>query len=351
MTTMSYPPKTYVINLKSASTRWQKILKECRQIGISPIRIDGVLGKNLDLNEKKDNSTNFCARYCSPSAIGVAMSHIECWKNIVNNNDPYALILEDDCTFVENFQLQFQKMFPQVPEDFDILYVGCLGGCSKDKRHDDLIYFFSKYIMRISPGKPKSPCKTDRCTRLASEGLVSENVFVPEYPTGLHCYVISNKGARFLLSKIQGKIEGHIDVQILNYTNELNLYAFHPNLAYQDVSTDASTNLAGRFPRLLNNLFGRFRDSANMGLDYKFSINMYQFYDVPVNVYTLIFLLFGFISFISGHGIKLWYLFNAYMLVEFSLSPSILTLKFIIYSYVLFLLGGLLALHIFTFLK
>ncbi len=150
---------------------------------------------------------------------------------------------------------------------------------------------------------------------------------------------MSNKGARFLLDKVRGNVEGHVDVQILNYMKEMNLYAFHPNLAFQDVSTNVSSNLAGRFPMLMNKPLSYIRDGSNMGLDYKFSINMYQVCGVPINVYTLVFLVFGIVTGMSGRIHEIMKVMGLFYLVEFGFNPSLLTLKMIIYAQLMFSIG------------
>ena len=56
-------------------------------------------------------------------AIGCAKSHKTIWEWTVQNKYERVLILEDDIEFLPEYN-NLQEMFSQVPEDWDIVYLG-----------------------------------------------------------------------------------------------------------------------------------------------------------------------------------------------------------------------------------
>ena len=61
--------------------------------------------------------------------IAVALSHLKAWRNIVAENIPYALILEDDVFFEHSFAAQLNRTWQELLKrrhggtDFDMLYL------------------------------------------------------------------------------------------------------------------------------------------------------------------------------------------------------------------------------------
>lgn len=340
----------YVINLPSAEERWERVQLQCQQAGLTCIRIEGVYGKGMSSEERQKECTTVCAKYCSPSSIGIALSHMKCWERILTEPHDYAMIIEDDCVFVDHFRAKLRKAFTQVPGNFDIVYVGCMGNCNPHGEASRDLFSIYTWVNGIKDKKcngngnaeeEETPICND-----ASSGMISENVFIPAIPTGFHCYIISKKGARFLLSRIKGKVEGHIDIQLLNHLEDLQLYALYPPLASQELSAEVSSNLAANYPRILNPHLHRIRDSSGMGLDYKLSINGYEIWGVPINGYLLVYLFSGILSGGLNIGTLAWVIITAFNLGEFILQPTPLTLKLMITTQLIFLIGILIGFYI-----
>lgn len=57
-------------------------------------------------------------------AIGCAMSHMECWKMIIRQKTPRALILEDDIEVAPGFRHRLNTYSSQIPDNFDVLFLG-----------------------------------------------------------------------------------------------------------------------------------------------------------------------------------------------------------------------------------
>ena len=100
--------QTYVISLKTPT----KLLNTLNAmnialnnpfINLNPLLINGVNGKTLTQSEIDVNASLLYSKIGPLSAIGVGMAHIKTWKEFMKSENKYGLILEDDCTFVDDF--------------------------------------------------------------------------------------------------------------------------------------------------------------------------------------------------------------------------------------------------------
>ena len=58
--------------------------------------------------------------------VSVAMKHIEAYRKIIAEGIEHALILEDDIQLlVENFEEKMLEYYYQLPDDWDMMFVGC----------------------------------------------------------------------------------------------------------------------------------------------------------------------------------------------------------------------------------
>jgi GR25 family glycosyltransferase involved in LPS biosynthesis len=62
--------------------------------------------------------------YLKPGQIGHLLSFIKTLKHAQKYNYKSILILEDDAVIVNNFKEKFKKIFPYIPKDWDLLYLG-----------------------------------------------------------------------------------------------------------------------------------------------------------------------------------------------------------------------------------
>lgn len=99
--------KTYVINLPKDLDRRESILKETGQIPWLDVEMtEAVYGKELT-EEERSNSfnskkfTQYYGRMVLPGEIGCTLSHRLCYQRLLNSDQSFALILEDDAHFVE----------------------------------------------------------------------------------------------------------------------------------------------------------------------------------------------------------------------------------------------------------
>jgi GR25 family glycosyltransferase involved in LPS biosynthesis len=131
------------------------------------------------------------------SEISLVLKHIKIINEVAEKYD-YALVLEDDAFLCEDFQEEFIETFNQLPQDWDL---GWVGTCCN---------------LHTQPGLGMRIAKTkgSRCT---------------------HAYIISNKCAKIVLDEIKYCNDGsdfYYNYLIEKY--QLNNYWFEPALAIQN---------------------------------------------------------------------------------------------------------------------
>lgn len=102
-----YFDKVYVINLDRRPDRMEKIAYDLKQLGIEFERFSAY-------DAVKENIEPY---------MGCTKSHLDIWKQSFGKR---VLILEDDAEFMENFQQRFDEVIQELPEDYDVMYLGIL---------------------------------------------------------------------------------------------------------------------------------------------------------------------------------------------------------------------------------
>lgn len=118
--------KVYIINLDSCVERWENISTQCDALGIEYERVSAVRGSELTAEEKVevyDLSTNL-AKYdkrLNDGEIGCYLSHVKCWKKIVEEELDFALILEDDASLREKIKECIAQFSSMESSDWDYI--------------------------------------------------------------------------------------------------------------------------------------------------------------------------------------------------------------------------------------
>jgi GR25 family glycosyltransferase involved in LPS biosynthesis len=116
--------KIFVINLKRDTDRLNKILQQFKYFNITNFEIfEGVDGKNLTYDNLKNydsKTSKRIIRELSLSEIGCALSHIEVYRRIINENKR-CLIIEDDVVLSDEFK-NFIDI--EIEDECDILFFG-----------------------------------------------------------------------------------------------------------------------------------------------------------------------------------------------------------------------------------
>ena len=104
--------KTFIINLERQPLKKANIEKICQSLDLDYQFIKAIDGYQLSDDYIQSISSDYPNNYLTKGEIGCALSHISVYKEIIDNNLPYALILEDDSvlkTEVPKFLKSFEK--------------------------------------------------------------------------------------------------------------------------------------------------------------------------------------------------------------------------------------------------
>lgn len=107
--------KTYCVNLKERTDRWQECLDNFKKLGITNCtRVDAVK-VNADINPKRRGQ------------IGCSLSYATCINSAIKDNLQNVFILEDDFEFILEKEFLYKKInsiLEELPKDWDSLYFG-----------------------------------------------------------------------------------------------------------------------------------------------------------------------------------------------------------------------------------
>jgi GR25 family glycosyltransferase involved in LPS biosynthesis len=119
----------YCINLKHRTDRWtafsqQPAIQEIKQSRVFE-RFDAVAGSTIDiqadtrisLRAKRNIKDKFRRDHedlNTTGAIGCYLSHVEIWKKVANNPEPYAIVFEDDAAVPADFMRRFEAAYSEI---------------------------------------------------------------------------------------------------------------------------------------------------------------------------------------------------------------------------------------------
>ena len=120
--------QVYIVNLKQNIKRRESIISEVKKLKIKNYKlIDAVDGNKLSTEElnnltyKNKKNLNPWSTKLTSTQIGCSLSHIKIYRDFINSEYKYALILEDDAIFLrkityelENFILKNLKFKKQI---------------------------------------------------------------------------------------------------------------------------------------------------------------------------------------------------------------------------------------------
>jgi len=178
-------------------------------MGVNPTRFTAVDG----WAEHSDGPASM-----KPGQIATFLSHRKLWQEILDQNIQIAWVMEDDhrCDNEILFLEERIEELNDVDPGWDLCYM--IRSKDEDQFYRDHCYnWWSKPFE-----KEKHPIEIRR---------LSTHVISPKPIMGTGCYLISNRGARFLVRACK-QIYAPIDVQIPRMRSYMRVYAFDPNMAY-----------------------------------------------------------------------------------------------------------------------
>lgn len=259
--------KVFVINRKSDVKRMNKTDKILRDVNINYTRFEAISFDNDVCHSRHITKHGIShSKYITDEILGCALSHINIWKLIVQNNIKSAVVFEDDIFLVKNWNKALNIALRELPHDWDIFTFGNTGIKNKIDKYDSpfnyLLYIFVN-LLGIDNKK--------------YDNEKYKNITIPYFYTGTYGYAISNSGARKLLSLIDD-VNFHIDVLISCHSNYLNIYCMNKDIVYQrteDSTLSIKKNKSNNFKIHLN-LFDNLTDSKNVKYDYYMNIPVYK---------------------------------------------------------------------------
>lgn len=195
------PSVVYVINLAHRTDRYSGVFDECIKNSIIPVRIDAVNGKGEFSYLPENNLLK--AHY------GCAESHIKALEAAYGEQDEYSLIMEDDCQFSVNFKEKLSEYAKQLPEDWDLLY---LGGS----------------LINASNYKGGSLINNGAAEKFSDNLYKAKNVLTT------HAYIVRNNSIPRLLDVIKSKRD-RIDILFCEFQKQAKCFIVYPELAWQRV--------------------------------------------------------------------------------------------------------------------
>lgn len=118
---MTSEPRVFVINLDRHPDRLEHMAGALSGFGLAFERVQAVDGRTLgteDIRKWVPGPGTF--RMLSPAEVGCFLSHRECWRRMVDEDLPRALIFEDDVHFSPDAG-KFLSDLSWVPADADIV--------------------------------------------------------------------------------------------------------------------------------------------------------------------------------------------------------------------------------------
>jgi GR25 family glycosyltransferase involved in LPS biosynthesis len=171
-----YVQDVVVIHMSKRKDRYRKFKRESKRIKLTDgtlfdkIRIhEAVDGKKIRKKRRKDFEPEYTFKswyninpeprfenvkdkdkimvMSTDPEIGISLSHMGAWKDIVKKKTPYTLILEDDFTIDCGFQNSFREAWNELPKNFDLFYLSYLQ--SSDGFKFD---FYKNNLLKIHKG-------------------------------------------------------------------------------------------------------------------------------------------------------------------------------------------------------
>lgn len=135
-------------------------------------------------------------KYCE---ISLFMKHIQCYKNILDANEDYGIVMEDDVIFKDNFINNYNNITTKLPEEFDVIYLG--------------VFPFVKEYKSFHANRYSYP--TESSTKKIENLFDMTNISVFPWTgnnKGTDFYIISKTGCKKILSFIQHLSKNNIKI-------------------------------------------------------------------------------------------------------------------------------------------
>jgi GR25 family glycosyltransferase involved in LPS biosynthesis len=252
--------KVFVINLDKDKDRLEKINRALTGQGISYERIPGVLGSQISSDPKL---STLCNWFCTDGIKGCALSHHRAWELMVERGYSRILVFEDDAVIPGNFDEKVRHIMGRLPDDYEIVYLGCRYYCSNTK----LTEKFGHHVMDSAP-KP-----------------FNEEIVKVSGSLGSHATLYTRTAIEKIIHE---PITTHIDLQIQQWirSKKIQTYGVHPEIV-GTTPNNLGSNLADTFPPLANKILDTVEITNNTPLGWSMSENFMKLGPFNVNGYIV----------------------------------------------------------------
>lgn len=181
--------KTYLINLPHRTDRLRIAKQQFEKAGVAmPTVFLAIDARRLKIRGTTEENQGL---------IGCFMSHYFILQEALLNGYKSITVFEDDILLVNDFKEKLQTGLNQVPEKWQLLYLG--------------------YYERTGQAKLQ----------------VSENITIPKNTWGTHAYMVQNGGIKLMYDNLQ-TIRTHIDIQIgEDIVPKMYTYCISPAICHQ----------------------------------------------------------------------------------------------------------------------
>ena len=220
-----------VINLTKSTDRLEYIYQQTRLIGIRIERFPAIYGKDIMDSIKPyvawksvpiPPPTNINA-HPLPGEIGVYMSHITLWKQLLESEHEYYMVIEDDVILSPNL-LYLDDIISKLPSNWDFVFLGVnILGCKNQHM------------------EPHSNIDGKNTVVSVTNQLFKVNRLLSECMAGAFGYIVRKKGAMVLFTNAL-PITMPIDVYIQSNISNINIYALSPPLVHVGLDFDSTIN-------------------------------------------------------------------------------------------------------------
>ena len=181
--------RTYLINLPARTDRMRIAKAQFDKAGIPmPTIFTAIDPRKMGIKGVTEDNQGI---------VGCYLSHYIILQEALTYGYKRIAIFEDDLLLVTDFKEKFDIAFEQVPDKWQMLYLG--------------------YYERTGQAKVQ----------------VSENITIPKNTWGTHAYMVQNEGIKILYDNLQ-KLRCHIDVQISeDIAHKMYTYCINPAICHQ----------------------------------------------------------------------------------------------------------------------
>ena len=224
---MNKAETAFCINLAEHKEKWDAASTALAEHGFTKVeRLDAVKGR--EIKDLADVPVSLYSRYLlknpkkrcaheqlnSLGAIGCTLSHVQCWKMILDRGLPGAFVFEDDIKFVDDFNNAFSR-YEKLPSEIELFSFGYW----RIRGESEKVGIYRKASLFI----------------------------------GTNGYYVTKEGARKLLENAF-PIEIHVDayIALMGIEKRINLAFSEKVLIAQDVSWGSSVAAGGNWKCMVN---------------------------------------------------------------------------------------------------